>query len=119
MCDNEMVGQDKMDFANYQWRTGHTAIYPMDKALEYLSLGLVSEAGEVAGKVKKIIRDHGSELTPELVDALELELGDVLWYIAQMCTVLKSNLGVVANRNVDKLALRKETNTLKGSGDNR
>lgn len=116
---DEMVGTDSMDFGNYQWRTGHTAIYPIDKALEYLSLGLVSEAGEVAGKVKKIIRDNNSELTPELVEALEYELGDVLWYIAQMCTILKTNLGVVANKNVEKLALRKQANTIKGSGDNR
>jgi NTP pyrophosphatase (non-canonical NTP hydrolase) len=108
-----------MDFGNYQWRTGHTAVYPTDKALEYLSLGLVSEAGEVAGKVKKIIRDHNSELTPELIEALELELGDVLWYVAQMCSVLKTNMGVVANKNIEKLALRKQANTIKGSGDNR
>ena len=118
-ANEQMVGVDSMDFSNYQWRTGHTAIYPMDKALEYLSLGLVSEAGEVAGKVKKIIRDHGSELTPELIEALEFELGDVLWYIAQLCTILKTNLGVVANKNVEKLALRKQANTIKGSGDDR
>lgn len=108
-----------MDFNNYQWRTGHTAVYPTETALEYLSLGLVSEAGEVAGKVKKIIRDHNSEMTPELNEALQAELGDVLWYIAQMCSLLKTNMGIVAQKNVEKLSKRKESGTIHGSGDNR
>ena len=108
-----------MDFTNYQWRTGHTAIYPQDKALEYLSLGLVSEAGEVAGKVKKIIRDHDSKLTDEMKEALTAEIGDVMWYIAQLCTALDTNMGIVARQNVDKLAKRKQANTLSGDGDNR
>jgi NTP pyrophosphatase (non-canonical NTP hydrolase) len=108
-----------MDFNNYQWRTGHTAVYPPESALEYLSLGLVSEAGEVAGKVKKIIRDNNSEMTPELNEALQAELGDVLWYIAQMCTHLKTNMAIVAQKNVEKLAKRKQANTIQGSGDNR
>jgi NTP pyrophosphatase (non-canonical NTP hydrolase) len=110
---------DDMDFANYQFRSGLTAVYPKDKALEYLSLGLVSEAGEVAGKVKKIIRDHNSELTEEQSLMLQAEIGDVLWYIAELCTTLKVNMATVARQNVDKLAKRKESNTIHGSGDNR
>ena len=115
-----MTSEDKdMDFINYQWRTSKTAIYPSDKALEYLSLGLVSEAGEVAGKAKKIIRDHNSVLTPETKDALLAEIGDVMWYIAQLCEILGTNMGIVARQNVEKLAQRQKTNKLSGDGDNR
>lgn len=110
---------EDMDFNNYQRRTSHTAIYPKEKALEYLSLGLVSEAGEVAGKVKKIIRDYNSEMSEELNEALQAEIGDVLWYIAQLCTTLGTNMSVVATKNVEKLAKRKENNKLGGDGDNR
>lgn len=114
-----MTEGTEMDFANYQWRTGHTAIYPKDKALEYLSLGLVSEAGEVAGKVKKIIRDHDSVMTNEMNENLQAEIGDVMWYIAQLCTALGTSMGTVARKNVDKLAKRQQSNTLSGDGDNR
>lgn len=110
---------EDMDFANYQWRAGHTAVYPKDKALEYLSLGLVSEAGEVAGKVKKIIRDHNSELTDEQSEMLQAEIGDVLWYIAELCSTLKVNMASVARKNIDKLHRRQESDTIHGSGDNR
>lgn len=114
-----MTEDNTMDFNNYQWRSSQTAVYPQEKALEYLALGLVSEAGEVAGKVKKLIRDHNSEMTEEFNEMLQAELGDVLWYIAQMCTTLKTNMGVVATKNIDKLAKRKQANTIHGSGDNR
>lgn len=109
----------EMEFNMYQRRASLTAIYPQDKALEYLSLGLVSEAGEVAGKVKKIIRDHNSEISEELNEALQAEIGDVLWYIAQLCTTLGTNMSVVANKNIEKLAKRKESNKISGDGDNR
>jgi len=109
----------EMDFANYQWRTSQTAIYPKEKMLEYLSLGLVSEAGEVAGKVKKIIRDHDSKLTVEMKQALAAEIGDVLWYVAQLCSAVDMNMGLVARDNIEKLLKRKQSNTLSGDGDNR
>lgn len=111
--------ENNMDFTNYQWRTSQTAIYPKEKALEYLSLGLVSEAGEVAGKVKKVIRDNNSILTDEMKSALMAEIGDVMWYIAQLCEALETNMGIVARQNVDKLAKRKTSNTLGGDGDDR
>jgi NTP pyrophosphatase (non-canonical NTP hydrolase) len=110
---------DDMDFANYQFRTKLTAVYPKEQALEYLTLGLVSEAGEVAGKVKKLIRDHNSELTDEQSLMLQAEIGDVLWYISELCTLLKVNMATVARTNIDKLSKRQEANTLHGSGDNR
>lgn len=108
-----------MDFNQYQLRTSQTASYPQALALEYLTLGLTSEAGEVAGKYKKIIRDNNGELTPELAEALIDEIGDVLWYCSELATQLKVNLGAVAVRNVDKLQSRKSRGVIGGSGDNR
>lgn len=112
-------GGQILSFNEYQTRTSWTAVYPPEKALEYLALGLTSEAGEVAGKVKKVIRDHGSVVSDEMRAALRSELGDVLWYLAQLCTALEFNMSTVARANLDKLAQRKEAGTLGGSGDNR
>lgn len=109
----------EMDFNIYQFRANKTAIYPKEKALEYLCLGLVSEAGEVAGKIKKLIRDHNSELTPDFADQISLEVGDVLWYIAQLSTELKMNMGKIASENIEKLSKRSAKNKLGGDGDNR
>ena len=61
----------------YQRKAKETAIFPADKALEYLSLGLVGEAGEVANKVKKLIRDKKVLLDTTVISS---EIGDVLWY---------------------------------------
>lgn len=99
---------------NYQQFTKTTAIYPQEKALEYLALGLVSEAGEVAGKVKKIIRDsEGSE------DSIRAELGDVLWYISEFCNYFDTSIEELADQNRRKIQSRKERGVLGGSGDNR
>jgi NTP pyrophosphatase (non-canonical NTP hydrolase) len=103
----------------YQDITNDTAVYPQDYALEYLGLGLASEAGEVAGKLKKIIRDQGGTLRPEDVAALKSELGDVLWYTAQLADKLGLWLSDVAQTNAHKLYDRKERGALQGSGDNR
>ena len=108
-----------MDFSQYQFRTGLTARYPQDRAIEYLVLGLASEAGEVAGKYKKIIRDSDGRFTKENTDALLDELGDVLWYCSELSTVLKTNLAEVAARNVRKLESRAERGKIGGSGDSR
>jgi NTP pyrophosphatase (non-canonical NTP hydrolase) len=112
---------EEMDFNNYQTRASKTAIYPTDglNGLLYTSLGLVSEAGEVAGKVKKILRDNNSVMTDERREQLIDELGDVLWYCAMIANELKTNLGAVAARNIDKLEDRKNRNVIGGSGDNR
>lgn len=107
------------DFNTYQWKTHETAIYPKDRALEYLGLGLAGEAGEVAGKIKKVLRDDGGVISDakrlELVD----ELGDNLWYIAQLARLLQEDLSTVAQRNLDKLRSRSARGTLIGSGDAR
>lgn len=84
----------------------------------YPALGLSSEAGEVANKVKKIIRD-GNEQTPEKRQQLLDELGDVLWYLANLAGDLGFTLEQVANRNIEKLADRTERGTIHGSGDDR
>jgi len=107
---------------HYQHETSNTAIYPNDTeqdSILYCSLGLVSEAGEVASVVKKCIRDNGFDFSTEIRKKLAAELGDVLWYCAQLATSLDISLDGVASNNLNKLASRKERNQLKGSGDNR
>lgn len=107
------------DFNTYQWKTHETAIYPKDRDLEYLALGLTSEAGEVAGKVKKIIRDNGGVISDSAREDLAAELGDVLWYLAQLSWLLQKDLNAVAQGNLDKLRGRSARGTLIGSGDTR
>lgn len=101
-------------FDGFQNASEATAIYPDSVAIEYLALGLVSEAGEVAGKVKKALRDGTWD-----TDAVADELGDVLWYLSQLCTEMDIYLSDVAKMNLDKLKDRMERGTLKGSGDKR
>jgi NTP pyrophosphatase (non-canonical NTP hydrolase) len=103
-----------MELHEYQERAKQTAVYPQERALEYLALGLVGEAGEVANKVKKMIRDGD---VPEF--AISQELGDVLWYVAMLAKELGFTLETIAWDNIEKLAERKQRGTLKGSGDNR
>ena len=93
----------------YQDRTADTAVYPKEMALIYLSLGLPSEAGEVADQLKKAIRDDGSDgvaLREEREEAILDELGDVLWYVAQLANALNCDLSTVAHRNLAKLQAR-------------
>lgn len=108
-----------MNFDEYQDNADKTAIYPREFSILYPVLGLVGEAGEVANKVKKIIRDKGNIYETETISAIADELGDVLWYMAAIATDLGLNLNTIAERNVDKLDTRRKLNTLHGSGDNR
>jgi len=87
-------------------------------SLQYCSLGL-GEVGELQGKIKKVIRDSGGQITDETRKALTKELGDVLWYVSQTCSELGIDMGEVAQGNLDKLMSRKERGVLKGSGDDR
>lgn len=100
----------------YQQFTNTTKTFPEKHAIVYPILGLCEEAGEVAGKLKRWLRGD----TPNLdVEGLKREMGDVLWYLASLATDLGITLEDVAKTNIEKLTLRKKTNTLKGSGDNR
>jgi NTP pyrophosphatase (non-canonical NTP hydrolase) len=106
------------DFARYQEPAAVTGgVVRVDHPIVYATLGLTNEAGEVAGKVKKIFRDHGGLITEEDRAALALELGDVLWYLAELCTQLGLSLEVVAARNIEKLRGRQARGTLGGDGD--
>ena len=104
----------------YENLAGQTAIFPKEKALEYLALGMTSEAGEVAGKVKKLIRDgedvEGFEMKKL---AIASEIGDVLWYCAMMAKEVGVPLNDIMKENLKKLHGRKERGTLQGSGDDR
>ncbi len=109
-----------MDFQAYQQQSRGTARYPSAGANPiYPTLGLCGEAGEVADKVKKVIRDRDGQFTPEVIAALQLELGDVLWYVAQLATELGLDLDAIAQANLDKLASRAARNVITGDGDNR
>lgn len=90
---------------------GHPIIYPI--------LGLVGEAGEIAEKAKKLFRDDNGILTKERKAIIKKELGDVLWYIAEICTRMEIDMHDVAKDNIEKLLSRKTRGTLRGDGDNR
>ena len=106
--------------SDYQERSRATAVYPgAGHNLTYPALGLCGEAGEAAEKVKKALRDDGGVLTDERRAALAAELGDVLWYVAQLATEAGLDLDEIAEHNLAKLLSRKERNVLQGSGDTR
>jgi NTP pyrophosphatase (non-canonical NTP hydrolase) len=109
-----------MDFSEYQTLSRRTATYPHAGAdMTYPALGLCGEAGEVAEKVKKTIRDDGGVLTAERREALARELGDVLWYTAQLATEAGLELDRIATDNLEKLLSRQQRGVLRGSGDDR
>ena len=109
-----------MNFSDYQKRSRATAQYPsIGHPVIYPVLGLANEAGEVAGKIKKVFRDKGGEISAETRDALQAELGDVLWYLAQVCTELDISMDEVAESNLAKLLDRQARGKIRGDGDNR
>jgi NTP pyrophosphatase (non-canonical NTP hydrolase) len=109
-----------MNFNDYQKKSRKTAGYPViGHAIIYPTLGLVNEAGEVAGKIKKIFRDKDGEISAETVSALKAELGDVLWYLTQLSTELGLSLDEVAEYNLEKLYGRLARGTIRGDGDER
>lgn len=109
-----------MNLDDYQKAALRTAA-PRDKKNEFLHLvlGLVGESGEIAEKVKKIIRDHDSDLSKVDIEDLKKELGDVMWYIAVIADYFDISLNEVGEKNIEKLASRQKRGVLGGSGDNR
>lgn len=122
-----MCYDTRMTFEEYQKRCGETAMYrdSTDAVLRkehkfiYPALGLAGETGEVLEKIKKTVRDKGGVVDEETRQALAKELGDVMWYVAQLATELGLSLDEVASANVEKLQSRKSRGALHGSGDDR
>lgn len=111
-----------MDADAYQREATKFAIYPDERAIEYVALGIASEAGELAGKVKKQIRDGQNWAGEQREDHrrhMVSELGDVLWYAAEMAKHLNVSLSYVMEQNIEKLQDRAERGKLGGSGDSR
>ena len=118
-ADNWMKEKYKMDFNKYQETAVETAIYPDTHRILYPALGMAGEAGEVANKVKKIIRDGTENMPDDWKDQLASEIGDVLWYCAALANDIGIPLALIAAQNRDKLLARKQKGTLQGSGDTR
>ena len=117
-----------MEFNKYQTLTAKTAVYSghqeerdLNKisGLIYTTLGLAGEAGEIANKVKKVIRDDNCILSEATKQKIADEVGDVAWYMSQLTTELNKALDDIAAANIAKLMSRLERGTIQGSGDNR
>lgn len=108
-----------MEFSEYQRFSRRTAEYPREAWLTYPALGLAGEAGEVAEHAKKAIRDDAGMVTEERRAAMSKELGDVLWYVAQLASELGLELDQIARDNLEKLFSRQRRGVLSGSGDER
>jgi NTP pyrophosphatase (non-canonical NTP hydrolase) len=110
-----------LSFAAYQLETQRTAFYPAigGHGELYPALGLANEVGEVLGKIKKIHRDKSGKYEESDLEAISAELGDVLWYVAQLAGELGLSMELSALGNLDKLRSRQLRGTLGGSGDQR
>jgi NTP pyrophosphatase (non-canonical NTP hydrolase) len=109
-----------MDLNEYQTAALQTAVYPNRGAnFAYPALGLAGESGEVADKLKKVLRDNDGVLTDTVRDAVAKEIGDVLWYVSVLAYEMDYSLEEIAQLNIDKLNSRKERGVITGSGDNR
>ena len=114
-----------MELNEYMAQACKTAKYPTHGFLgvSYTALGLNGEAGEIAEKVKKLIRDGGDKTVDQLLDEqrfeIAKEIGDVLWYTAALCREVGVSLEEVAEINLSKLRSRQERGLISGSGDNR
>ncbi len=110
-----------MKFDEYQKQAMTTVLTTDDKFKDLLHwvLGINGESGEIAEKVKKIIRDKSGQVSAEDKTELAKEIGDVLWYLAVFADQLGMKLDDIAKQNLDKLQSRKQRGVLGGSGDNR
>lgn len=108
--------QDTVAF--YQQKIKQFITYPRTGALNYVTLGLAGEVGEVANQVKKVIRDDAGVLTPDRLGKLHNELGDVCWYLGMVCNELGFELADVMMQNINKLSKRKADGTIQGDKRN-
>lgn len=109
-----------MDFKEYQEKSRKTALYPnIGNNFVYPTLGLAGEAGEVAEKIKKVIRDKEGIIDDATREEIKKELGDVIWYLSQIASELNLSFDEVAEFNIEKLASRMKRGKLHGNGDNR
>ena len=108
-----------MTFDKYQEEALSTAIYPRESGIVYPVLGLTGEAGEVADKVKKTIRDHEGVFSDETRRDIAREAGDVLWYLAALANELGISLDDIAKENIAKIKSRQSRGKIHGEGDNR
>lgn len=109
-----------MTFDEYQEVSKKTAVYDQgQQVLYYLGLGVTGEAGEIAEKLKKLMRNHKGQMSEEMRQDLKKEMGDVLWYLSQLSFELGFKFSDVAKANVEKLQDRQARGVLKSEGDNR
>lgn len=111
-----------MELNSFQTNAVESAFYLGGEQIDpliYCVIGLTEEAGEVAGKVKKLYRDHDGKLDDEYRTKLALELGDTLWYLSVLAEKAGLDLETVARLNIEKRLKRKEKGTQHGDGDNR
>ena len=108
-----------MTFNEYQNEAAQTAVYSNNSKIIYPALGLSNEAGEVLGKIKKVLRDNNGVYSPASVVEIGKEIGDVLWYIAALSRDLGLDMNAIAENNIAKLKDRMNRGVIQGSGDNR
>lgn len=108
-----------MTLDEYQQLALRTARKDKKDEIFHLVLGMVGESGEIAEKLKKLVRDHNSDLAKLDRNDIKKEIGDVLWYLAVLSDFLGLSFDEIAQTNIDKLADRKQRNVIQGSGDNR
>mgnify|MGYP003388481377 CR=1 FL=1 len=106
-----------VDFKKYQEEARKTAGYPEEHKIVYPTMGLVGEAGELANKVKKLMR--GDTNRDELIEGIKGEMGDVLWYLSALADDVGISLADIAAGNIEKLHSRLARGKIKGAGDDR
>ena len=108
-----------MDMNDYQKRAMMYRLHRIEGDIPYAALGLAGEAGELADKVKKVLRDRNGKFNDLSNVEIAKELGDVLWYCALLASDLGYDLDFVAKMNLVKLEDRKARGVIGGEGDNR
>ncbi|MCH4147083.1 MAG: nucleoside triphosphate pyrophosphohydrolase family protein [Prevotella sp.] len=109
----------KMTFNDYQDAAYKTALYPQNLKILYPLIGLAGETGEVAEKIKKVLRDNNGVFSEDKKMEIAKELGDVLWYLSAIAKDMDYSLDDIANMNLQKIQARKENGRIHGNGDNR